>query len=339
MRSIAEISILVLLIISAFFAAQAQRNTETISLTATVSGESGFLKNLSAEDFEVYLENKRGSVDLLKQEDEPVSIGFLVDVSASMRSYRSRKPDKMAFGVKGFSSLLTNANRENDYFVMSFAKSVNLVLDSTPETEKVKKSLNLLAEDELREWETKFYEAVKNGFGKIQSAKNKKRVLILVTDGQDTDSKKLNFGDMEKLVRQNDVLFYVVRVIPDEFFEDSRELALSLRKYSVLERDYNKLQFEVAPFPTGISNDFLDSIRMLEDLSAKSGGRVFYPLNQAEADKAFEILADELKSQYWLAINPPPALKKDRVSEVRIKIPKLKDQKKVLVRTRKEIYF
>lgn len=339
MRVIGKNLVQILLVGVLFFTATAQQNSENLSLTVTISKDSEFLKNLTAEDFEIFLNDKRGLVDLVKQEDEPVSVGFLVDISASMLGNRSRKSNKMALGVKGFSSFLANANRANDYFVMSFAKNINLVLDSTQDGEKVKKSLDELAAKELRESDTRLYEAMKTAYEKIQSAKNQKRVLLLISDGQDNSNTKLKITDIEKLIRQNDVLLYVVRVLPDEIFQDSPELALSLRKVPVFERDYKRLQFEIAPFPAVVPNIFLDSIKRLDDLSSASGGRVFYPLNQNEADRAFEILADELKSQYRMVVSPPSDLKKDRAMEVKIKTPKLKDTKKLSVRSRTEVYF
>ena len=333
-----------LLIVGAFAVVKAQPGSEFppskgLFLTATVSGENGFLTNLAAEDFEVYVENKRAAVTSIKQEDEPVSVGFLVDVSASMRAVRSGKPDGMVFGVKGFFNFLANANRANDYFVMTFGKDVRFVLDSTQDLEKFKKTLEGLAENKLRESDTKFYDALKMGFEKIKGAKHQKKVLVLISDGQNNGPTKLDLGDVRRLVEQSDVLLYVVRVISDEFFQDSPALALSLRKVPVFERDYKRLQYEISPFPTDFHNEFLYSVRFLNDLSSASGGRSFYPLNQAETNNAFEVLANELKSQYQINVDPPAALKKDRPNEVKIKLPKPKDTKKVSVRARKEIYF
>jgi VWFA-related protein len=345
MKFAAENLILVVLLITGFcLVVRAQRTSdfvspERLSLTVTVSNASGFLRNFTTEDFEIYLENKRGVITSVKQEDEPVSVGILVDVSSSMRTDQSGKTDKMAFGVKAFPRFLANANRENDYFVMSFAKGLNLVLDSTQDGEKVKKTLEELAANKLRETDTKFYDALNAAFEKFEGAKHQKKVLILISDGQDNSNTKLDLKDIGKLVRQNDVLLYSFRIIPEEVFQDSRDITLSLRRTSILERDYGRLQFEIASFPTGYINDFLYSIKVLEDMAAASGGRGFYPLNQAETYKAFEILAEELKSQYLLTVNPSSALKKDRANEIRVKAPKLKDTKKVSVRARKSFYF
>jgi VWFA-related protein len=335
------------LILSVFLAVsiiEAQQNRESFSperfsLTVTASGENGFVRNLTAEDFEVYLENKRGALVSVKQTDEPVSIGFLVDVSSSMRDVRREKSSKTILGIKGFPSFLANANPENDYFVMSFAGDINLALDSTRDGEKVKKTLGTLEEKELRQPETKFYEAVKTGYEKIRAAKHRKKVLILVSDGYDSGKTKLKFDDIEKIVRQNDVLLYIVRAFQSETFEDLPEKDLSLRQIPIFGRDFNRIQFEFQPFASMTINYFLISLRDLDELSASTGGRVFFPLTQADSDETFRILADELKSQYSFQVKPPADLKKTGANAVKIKIPKLKNAKKVSVRARKEFYF
>lgn len=335
---------LVLLLTVFCFAVKAQQtgapfSMEKLSLTVSVSGESGFVRNLTAEDFEVYLENKRATVFSAKQGNEPASVGFLVDISASMRDSRSEKTNKVAYGVKGFYNFLSNANPANDYFVMSFAKDVNLLLDSSRDSWEFKTTLDSLAENELQEQETKLYEALKTAFEKIKNAEKRKKVLILVSDGHDFSSSKVKLNDIEKIVRENDLLLYVVRTLPDPYFKPSPQLILSLGKIPILERDYKRMQFEIEPFPATSPNVFLDSVRPLEYLSSASGGRSFYPMNQTEVSEVFEILADELKSQYLLEVNLPPGVKKGNTSDVKIKTPRLKDAKKVSVRTRKEIYF
>jgi VWFA-related protein len=101
--------------------------------------------------------------------------------------------------------------------------------------------------------------------------KKDKKVLIVVTDGNDNTS---NIG-LEELVRkaqQSDVLIYSIGILSEEEPREARKAK-----------------------------------RALHDLALASGGLDYYPKDLAEVDKITPEVAHEIRNQYTLAYTPTNA--------------------------------
>lgn len=343
MKSIIQKIVLIFLIVLSISPVEAQQQdakNPSLSLTMTAFTSKMILTDLFAENFEIYLENRRAEIESLTQKNQPVSIGFLIDSSGSMSSNRNNKRDRMAFSSASFSKFLENANPENDYFVMTFDKSVNIILDTTQEGEKVKDALVKISENKMNASKTEFYKALTTAYEKIGKSKNVKKVLILITDAQDNGSSKLDFNNIKKLLKRENVLLYAIRVLPEESPRYSRETLISLQNVALFERDWQKIQLLPSPLPAETNIPFPDSLNELDEIVSLTGGRIFFPLTQKEVDDSFRLLADELKSQYDLVFKVPE-FKKNDFNEVKIKFIEQKDKKvgKVTVRARKGFYF
>lgn len=332
---------LLFLCVWSFSLANAQNEKIKLPLILTVNNDKKFLNNLSAQNFEIYLENKPTEIEFFALRDEPVSVGFLIDTSASMSDKNESSRNRIIFGATAFSNFLKNANPANDYFVMTFDKVVKIAADTTQDQEAVKKSFAESSRNEMKAERTEFYDAVRQAYEKIGKAKNAKKVLIMITDAQDNGNSKLDSGDVKKLFKRENVLLYAIRILPKNSQRFSAETLTSLQTVDLFERDLRKIRFVAEPFPTQTPRLPSDSIEDLDEFVSLTGGRVFYPLTQKEADVAFELLADELKNQYALTVKIPQDFKKAEFNEIKVKFKGQKDKKigKVSVRTRKGFYF
>lgn len=188
---------------------KAQTNAETpkvaerkIKLNVTVADEYGrYIKDLKIEDFQASANGKDQKLESINMEDQPMSIGILIDISASM----SPQMDRIRYGLVEF---LNKCNPENEYFLAVFNEETRQLLDFTQDPKKLFETIQNLSSIEPQN-NTAMYDAVKFGFDKLSKAKFDKRVLFLVGDGQDNES-ETGFGKIRKSLERDDILMYAV---------------------------------------------------------------------------------------------------------------------------------
>lgn len=334
--------ILFVVIVCSFLSVSGQKNeiSKSLTFTVTASGEKEFFNDLKADNVEVYLDNKRAEIISLKQLNEPASIGIVIDTSASMRDYQSGKRDQMTLAVKGFLNFLEKTNVENEYFVVSFDKKVNFAADLTQDKTKIKDVLTEILQNKLNAKETVFFEAVKAAYEKIENAKYQRKVLIFITDGQDNASEKLDSKDIERIAKQGNSLVYAFRNL-NQFYgnystDNQFENLIRLKTIPVFQRDKKRIKATLEPYPADFPGFGFSNLDILCEIT---GGRVFYPLNEAETNTSFEFFAEELKSQYELGITAASNLKINDFNEIKLKFVETKKHGKILLRAKKGFYF
>ena len=278
-----------LLIFLSFFVVNAQDDLdESAFLVVSVwSNDFGFLKNLKIEDFEIYERKKVHRITSFKQEDEPMSIGVLFDLSESVGNPGGKKFSEIPFATKGLSLFISKSNVGNEYFFMGFNQNFDVLLDYTQNIKKIEESLTNISNIKPT-GNTSFYDALNAAFEKVLTGRQRKKVLILITDGDENDSRKYGFNYLEKLTEQQNILLYAVNILTRK--DDITALGA------------------------------MEGQARLEELTAKTGGRVFNPRSPDEVNKVFELLAAELKSQYILGFEPDKQTKKDEWRKVKVKL-------------------
>jgi hypothetical protein len=111
---------------------------------------------------------------------------------------------------------------------------------------------------------------------KVKTGRNSKRVLVLITDGSDTNSTRSGFKDVRDKLKASDVVLYCVGA-------------------------------NVSLYPASESRNFTDDVKKLGELSVASGGRAFFTKNMSEpmtSNRVFELIALELRAHYQLVIAP-----------------------------------
>lgn len=196
------------------FTVNAQQNerpdgNNRVSLTVSVwNKDYGYLKNLIAKDFEVYEKKQPFEITSFKQEDEPMSIGILVDLSGSMGHSLNRIP----YAVDGLIEFINRSNPENQYFIVGFGKEQTVILDETSDKAKIQNALRTVASSKAK-GNTSLYETLSSGLERVSNGKFRKKSLIVVSDGMDNSSQKQDFGDLKKLSKRTDTLLYFFNFI------------------------------------------------------------------------------------------------------------------------------
>lgn len=175
-------------------------STDIVTLSVSVTDkENNVVPGLSPQDFEIYEDGVKQDIAFFSDEDAPLSIGILVDISGSLKKHFDQS-------LKAAGELVKTSHPDDDFFLMTFSKKVIVQVEGG-DWEAVGKYLRSAAPDGL----TAFYDAVYFGLEKVKQGKHRKRALIIISDGQDNSS-RYNYGELMELVRESGVQIYCVGV-------------------------------------------------------------------------------------------------------------------------------
>ncbi len=165
--------------------------TELVVLHVTVADKNErIVTDLTEEDFEIYENGERQQIKLFQREDVPVSVGILVDNSGSMRDKRLRVNAAALDFVKA-------SNPQDEVFVVNF--NDEFFVDA-PFTNDIARMQDGLQRIDSRGG-TAMYLAIQASLDYMkQKAKHDKRVLLVISDGEDNASNPKT--DLETLVRE-----------------------------------------------------------------------------------------------------------------------------------------
>ena len=176
---------------------------ELINVTATVTDRSGrFYGRLRKEDFLIYEDNKPVEVTHFSADRTPVSLGIVLDTSGSMAG------EKWSSAVSSIDRFFRLMNDELDeFFLYRFSASADLVADWTNDRDRLAVTLGRIHPN----GGTAMYDAAAEAVPMAQSGQNRKKAIVIISDGNDTSSRS-SVGDVRRIVRETEVLVYAVGI-------------------------------------------------------------------------------------------------------------------------------
>jgi len=155
---------------------------------------------LGRDDFEVYENKVRQEILAFVQEPSPVSIGILLDNSGSMKNNNNAQAAREAL-----KSFLARVNPGDEFFLIAFNQEVVLVRDFTDNAD------DILTEGLLSRprGQTALWDAVYRGLDMMKEAKNEKKALILITDGEDNSSRYTSM-EVREFAKESDAQIYAI---------------------------------------------------------------------------------------------------------------------------------
>jgi Ca-activated chloride channel homolog len=159
-----------------------------------------YVTGLEKEYFKIFEDKVQQPITYFTQESAPISVGFLFDISSSMEFNHNIRLAK-----KHFLPFLNSRNREDEYFLITFSKKVSLVDAFTNETGEVQNEISV---QKPGGW-TALYDAVYLGLDQMKRAKNEKKALILITDGEDNSS-RYSANEVREFSKESDVQIYAI---------------------------------------------------------------------------------------------------------------------------------
>ena len=278
-------------------------NTELVSLTATVTDKNGrYRADLKQSDFTVYEDGAKQELAYFNTGDRvPISLGIIFDTSGSMEDKIEGVRDAVEHFVK-------NVSPNDEIFLIQFSDDADIVQDFTDDKKRILRAVESLEP----KGSTALYDAITLGLQKVKQGKNKKRALLLLTDGNDTAS-AIDLQTALSLAKSSEVIIYALGI------GHGKESNVHL----------------------GIQSQIPDTVdmRVLRSFADTTGGNAYYLEDAHEdgrdrIDEAAEEVAAELKQQYTLGYYPSNQKKDGGFRQIVVDV---KD-KSLKVRTKRGYY-
>jgi VWFA-related protein len=230
-----------------------------VSLNVSVFDKEGHIvKGLPQSAFTVYEEGRKQDIKIFRQEDVPISLGLVVDNSASMYNKRDRVNSAAVAMVKA-------SNPDDEVFVITFNEVAVLTQDFTSNIKQLESSLQR-AEPK---GETAMRDALALGLDHLRShLKKDKKVLLVVTDGEDNSSIEKQ-DHLTRSAQLTNAIIYGIGILGSE------EPASAARAKA-----------------------------SLDALTLATGGRSWFPADAAETEKITPEIAHEIRNQYIIGYTP-----------------------------------
>ncbi len=159
--------------------------------------------DLPKQDFTLYEGGVPQPIRYFSNEDAPISVGLILDCSASMRN-------KIEYEREAVAEFFKYANPQDDYFAISVSSHPEVIATSAQSIETIEAKLG---ETEPKGG-TALYDAVYLGISRMNSAHYQRKALVIITDGGDNRS-RFTLKETRAMVEEADVLTYGIGVFDD----------------------------------------------------------------------------------------------------------------------------
>ena len=180
-------------------------DTRLVDLHATVVDKDGHLVlGLSQSAFTVYENAVKQEIKMFRREDVPVSLGLIIDNSASMH-------DKRAKVASAALALVAASNPGDEVFIMNFNEETSLEADYTSDIKRLEEALKTINSH----GGTAMRDALRMGIEHLKhGGKKEKRIVLVVTDGEDNASVE-TLSHLIQATQQNGVIIYAIGLLSD----------------------------------------------------------------------------------------------------------------------------
>jgi VWFA-related protein len=267
-----------------------RKEVQEVVLHATVVDDKNRLvTNLGRTAFTVYEDNVPQQITDFRHQDIPVAMGIVIDNSGSMREKRAQVNAAAL-------NLVRASNPQDEVFVVNFNDEYYLDQDFTGNIAKLKEALEKV---EARGG-TALYDAIVASADHLaKNSRLQRKVLFVVTDGEDNASRESLEQAVHRLQQENGPTVYAIGILGDERSHRAK--------------------------------------RALEVLADRTGGIAFLPKNLSEVDEISSTVAHDIRNQYTIGYKPstPKSVGGYRTIHVTAKA---KGYGKLTVRTRSGYY-
>lgn len=176
-------------------------DTDLVTLTVTVTDPyNRLVTGLDRQHFEVFEDKVRQSIEFFSDDDVPVSLGIVFDVSGSMKGKMDRARDSLR-------AFIETSHREDDFFLVGFNQRANLISEFS-DGDTLTNKLTLVD----AKGQTALYDASYLGIEKVKQGRHNKRAILLISDGQDNSS-RYTYGELRKLLKEAGVQIYCIGIV------------------------------------------------------------------------------------------------------------------------------
>ncbi len=229
------------------------KKVEEVALHATVVDDKHRLvTGLTRNDFQVFEDGVPQQIRSFRREDIPVAMGIVIDNSGSMR-------DKRPAVNQAAINLVRSSNPQDEVFIVNFNDEYYLDQDFTNKVPQLKEAMERI---ESRGG-TALYDAVVASADHLKkNARLDKKVLLVVTDGEDNASRESLEQAIRRLQAENGPTVYTIGLLGEERQRRAR--------------------------------------RALTEIAEQTGGVYFFPKSLNEVDAITQSVAHDIRNQYTI---------------------------------------
>ena len=269
--------------------------TDLVPLRVTVTDREGrAIRELKKEDFKVYENSVEQAINYFSSEAAPTSWGLVLDRSGSMA-------EMIGDVYRAALHIIDEGTEQDEMFIVTFSDQSEIVQDFTSDRHSLENSiLGLRAEGG-----TALYDAVAFALDHIQQGKHKKKVLMVLTDGEDNSS-HIKFRKLIERAEEEGVLIYTVGM-----FEEMSGMRFKMGR-------------------SGSQSE-------LEKLAEVTGARAHFPTDIEGCRQSMREIAREVSEQYTLGYYPSNKTHDSKWRAIRVVV-RQEGNKKYVARTRSGYY-
>jgi Ca-activated chloride channel family protein len=268
-----------------------RKEVDEVLLQATVvDDKQHIVTDLDKSAFTVYEDGKPQNIIAFHHEDIPVAMGIVIDNSGSMREKRA-KVNQAAL------NLVRSSNPQDEVFVVNFNDEYYLDQDFTNDLLKLKEALEKID----TKGGTALYEALVASAEHLKrNARLERKVIFVVTDGEDNASRENLEQAVKQLQEENGPSVYAIGILGDEEHPKRAK-------------------------------------RALEIVTQRTGGLAFFPKTLDEVDEISRQVAHDIRNQYTIGYKPTNPRASGGFRQIRVEA-KVKGHGKMVVRTKSGYY-
>jgi len=268
-----------------------RKDVDEVLLHATVvDDKQRIVTDLDKNAFTVLEDGKPQAIISFRHEDIPVAMGIVIDNSGSMREKRA-KVNQAAL------NLVRSSNPQDEVFVVNFNDEYYLDQDFTNDLLKLKEALEKID----AKGGTALYEAVVASAEHLKrNARLERKVLFVVTDGEDNASRETLEQAVKQLQEENGPSVYAIGILGDEEHPKRAK-------------------------------------RALEIIAQRTGGLAFFPKTLDEVDEISRQVAHDIRNQYTIGYKATNPRSTGGFRQIKVEA-KAKGHSKMVVRTKSGYY-
>lgn len=267
-----------------------KKEVDEVTLHATVVDQNNRLvTDLGRNDFQVFEDGQPQKITSFRREDIPVAMGIVIDNSGSMRD---KRPAVNAAAI----NLVKSSNPQDKVFIVNFNEEYFLDQDYTASIPKLDDALQRI---EARGGTALYDATVASSDHLKKSGPLEKKVLLVVTDGEDNASRESLEQAIRNLQAENGPTVYTIGILGDEHSKRAR--------------------------------------RALREMAEETGGVAFFPKDVSEVSAITSQIAHDIRNQYTIVYKPTKPQSAGGYRTVKVEA-NAKGYKHLQVRTRSGYY-
>src|SRR5690348_2640875 len=263
---------------------------EEVVLHATVYDDHDHMvTNLDKSAFQIFEDGVPQTITSFRREDIPVAVGIVIDNSGSMR-------DKRPAVNQAAVNFVRSSNPQDQAFIVNFNDEYYLDQDFTSSIPQLKDALEKI---EARGG-TALYDAIVASADHLKkNARLEKKVLLVVTDGEDNASRETLEQAARRLQEENGPTVYTIGILGEERQRRAR--------------------------------------RALTALAEQTGGVALFPKDLGQVNSITQEVAHDIRNQYTIGYRPKRPQNLGGYRSIKVEA-RARGDKKLVVRTRTGYY-